>query len=172
MTLVIKSMKPHRNMNINELIKTNQLEALRAALQANPRLVNQPDDRGFTPLIMAAYFNVAAAVDVLLEFQANLDQQDAAGNTALMGTCYKGYVNIASQLIGAGADINITSANGGSALAYAVHFNQKEIAEVLLEAGAEIDLKDSQGVSLIDQAKSKGYHDMVALLEKYQSSVS
>lgn len=148
--------------NINELIKSQQLDQLKAALESDSTLANQPDERGFTPLIMASYMNAVEAVKLLLSEGANVNGQDAAGNTALMGTCFKGFTEIAQLLLEHGAGVNIKNGDGASALAFAINFDQVEVARLLLQNGAVVD-DSTKG--MIAQARAKGNQEMLALFE-------
>lgn len=150
---------------VNDLIKDNQLQELITVLKNNPDAANVPDSRGFTPLVMAAYVNNLEAVQMLLEYGAEVNYQDRVGNTALMGTCFKGYLEIAELLLQHGADVNLISENGASALIYAVNFNQPALVKLLLESGADSSIKDSEGHSLEEQALAKGNQEMALLLK-------
>ena len=147
--------------NINELIKNQQLDQIKALLQQEPALANQPDQRGFSPLIMASYLNDTDAVQLLIAHGAEVNAQDASGNTALMGSCFKGYTKVADLLIANGADVNLRNGDGATALAFAVNFNQVEVAKLLLAHGAVVD-KSVEG--MIAQAKAKGNDEIVALI--------
>lgn len=147
--------------NINELIKNQQLDQIKALLEQKPALANQPAQRGFSPLIMAAYLNATDAVHLLLDHGAEVNAQDASGNTALMGTCFKGYAEVADLLISKGADVNLRNGDGATALAFAVNFNQVDVAKLLLAHGAVID-KSVTG--MVAQAKAKGNEEIVNLI--------
>ncbi|MEQ9305504.1 MAG: ankyrin repeat domain-containing protein, partial [Marinoscillum sp.] len=105
--------------NIFELIKNQQTEVIKKLLVAAPQSANLKDERGFTPLILAAYTNAGEIVNILLDSGAAINDQDAAGNTALMGVCFKGSRSIALDLIKRGADLNIQNRPGATALIYA-----------------------------------------------------
>ena len=76
--------------------------------------INQANERGFTPLILAVYANKKSAVELLLEKGANPNSQDLSGNTALMGAAFRGYPEMAELLITYKADVNLTNFNSAS----------------------------------------------------------
>lgn len=53
-------------------------------LISNGKHVNEANQRGFTPLILAIYNNSSDAAKVLLSKEANPNAQDLSGNNALM----------------------------------------------------------------------------------------
>ena len=73
------------------------------------------DERGYTPLIIAAYNNQPGATLALLKAGANPDAADASGNTALMGACFKGHAAIVKILLENGATVDACHGNGGTA---------------------------------------------------------
>jgi len=64
-------------MNISDHIRTANLSALKEVLEATPSLVNTPDERGFTPLVLATYLNQASVAELLLDHGAEINAQDA-----------------------------------------------------------------------------------------------
>ena len=83
-------------------IRTGNFEAVRDLLENNPNLLEIRDQRGSTPLLLAAYYGHENIVTLLLEKGARVDALDGSGNTALMGVCFKGFTGIAEKLIKAG----------------------------------------------------------------------
>ena len=119
-------------MNISEIIRSGQVEALAEVLQSNPGAVNNPDERGFTPLVLATYLNQKEIANTLLDMGADIDVQDAImGNTALMGVCFKGSFELAKLLIDKGADKNLKNANGQTALDFAKEGGYQDIQKLL-----------------------------------------
>ena len=112
-------------------IRSGDVEQLNRLLAADPAAANRVDDRGFTPLTMAAYLGNLPAVRALVEAGADLNAQDRAGNTALMGVCFKGNVDIARYLVEAGADTTVTGATGADARAFAEQYGHGEIVALL-----------------------------------------
>lgn len=138
-------------------IRQGDLKEVNKSLKVQPNLVHIKDQRGSTPLILAAYYNHTAVVTSLLEHGAWVDEKDGVGNTALMGVCFKGYVEIAEQLMKAGANVNTTNNMGASCLIFAITFNQQEIARLLIAHGADLDIRDARGNTALDHAKMQGF---------------
>ena len=57
------------------------------------------DEKGFTPLMTAAAYDSQECLDVLLEFDPDLDVINPSGKTALMLACQSGHVEIAVRLL-------------------------------------------------------------------------
>lgn len=132
-------------------------------------LINAPDAKGYTPLIVAAYNNHPSIVALLLQQGALPDAQDSAGNTALMGASFKGYPDIVQLLLQAGADVNLRNAQGAPALTFAATFGQLEVARTLLEQGADTSLQDSRGKTPLDHALLQENQPMIDLLQAHVS---
>ena len=54
------------------------------------------DEKGFTPLMTAATYNAVECLDVLLEFEPDLDIINPSGKTALMLACQSGMFSVTS----------------------------------------------------------------------------
>jgi ankyrin repeat protein len=132
-----------------------------------PELVNSPDVKGFTPLIIAAYNNQPEIVSILVRNGADVNAQDASGNTALMGASFKGYPEIVKILLDAGADVNQRNGQGAPALTFAATFGQLAIAELLLQKGAEKNFADSRGKTPLDHAVLQENEAMIGLINSY-----
>lgn len=137
-------------------VRSGNVDALKGLVLYNPDLVNTYDERGFPPIVLAAYNDQSEMVQFLLNHGAIIDARDNSGNTALMGVCFKGYLNIAKLLIDAGADVNAQNLNGATALTFACSFNRKEMAELLIGNNADPTLKDSRGNTPADHARMQG----------------
>src|SRR6476620_11161724 len=152
---------------IFDACRTGDIPTIEALYTANPQVIDTVDQKGFTPLILAAYNDQREVVDFLLSHGVDLNVQDAAGNTALMGVSFKGYQEIAKKLIDAGADVNVRNGNGAPALTFAATFGQLQIAEWLLQKGAKSNLPDSRGKTSLDHAIIQENEEMIELIQRY-----
>lgn len=118
-------------MELAQLMYAGNLEQIKRLIQERPDIVNKPDERGFTPLIMATYLNKKEIAEFLLEKGADINAQDASGNTALMGVAFKGYADIAQMLINRGADTSVVNNAGETAMDFAITHQQSEIQRIL-----------------------------------------
>lgn len=155
-------------MDIFEAARTDNVTALNDLLKEGQ--IDQTDQRGSTPLILATYYNNIAAVEVLLKAGADTEIKDSMGNTALMGVCFKGYIQAAKMLLENGASVDAENGNGATALTFAATFGHNDIISLLLEHGASPLKKDRFGRNPIDyallQENARGYETMVAAIKR------
>lgn len=100
--------------------------------------VNEVDDDGQTPLMIAANSGNIQVVKKLLEHHANVDIQDTTYEyTALMYAVQNNETEVIKLLIEAGADLDIHTKDYISALSIAMdQNNNEEIGKLLVENGA------------------------------------
>ena len=124
--------------------------------------VNAYDDRGFTPVILAAYNGQIAAVDTLIAAGADACRPDRdQGNTAQMGVAFKGEDAVAARLLKAGCDVNARNKAGQTALMMAALFNRTKQVDMLVAAGADRGVRDAAGRSAASVADDQGNDGMV-----------
>jgi uncharacterized protein len=125
-----------------------------------------------TPLHLAAYNGRSECVALLLQFGAKVDPRDREGKTPLTHAC-TGPVEDALEfektvklLLDAGAEINAKeSTEGFTPLMMAAGLGNVEIVKILLRANADKSLLDNDGDSALSHAQTKGYVDIIKLLE-------
>lgn len=115
----------------------NDIDMLKLAIAggANPRAITSPYDG--TALIAAAHLGHAEIVRELIAAKAPLDHVNNLGWTALMESVVLG--------------------NGGK--------DHTATLEALVKAGANVNIADRRGTTPLGHARSRGYADMVRILE-------
>lgn len=121
-------------MDIFEAARTNDVVLLKQFIAEGQ--LNARDDRGSTPLIIAAYYGHSGAVDLLLKVGAKIELKDNLGHTALMGASFKGHTDIVKLLLKKGASVSTETDHGATALTYAATFGRNDIIDLLLDNGA------------------------------------
>ena len=127
-----------------------------------------------TPLHCAAYNANLEAVQVLLEYGADVSLRDTEdGNTPLHDVLTEirisplpegKVVEIVRRLLEYGANPNIRSADGSTPLHHASSCGSLEATSLLLHYGANIDEKDGEGKTSLQVASSYGHDSIMKLL--------
>ena len=159
-------MTPNQQAFFFDAIRRGDTGDVSKALELLPELIDAPDTKGYTPIIIAAYNEKDEIVSLLLRLGANANSQDLAGNSALMGASFKGYRKIVEILLHHGASVNLLNGQGASALTFAATFGQLEIARLLLEHGANKNVRDQRNKSPLDHARTQENEAMISLLDQ------
>ncbi|KAK6356002.1 hypothetical protein TWF718_000375 [Orbilia javanica] len=111
--------------------------------------IERLDNRGRTPLIVAAEEGRDDVVRFLIEREANINAKDWDGSTALMSAASKNRMGIFRLLINAGADLEIKNDTGQTALLTAVSGTRFEFVRALIDQGADRKVRDNRGRGLL-----------------------
>ncbi|XP_044728737.1 ankyrin repeat domain-containing protein 49 [Chrysoperla carnea] len=126
---------PHKSP-VTEILwaaENDELDTLRTLLQKDRTLVNVRDKDGYTPLHRACYSGNLKAIDILLEYGADIAAQTDMGWQPLHSACKWNHAECALRLLQHGADVNAKSEGGQTPLHIAgTHSHCKEILQVLL----------------------------------------
>lgn len=127
---------------------------------------NPIDEKGYTPLMLAAKNGHYIIVLYLTEAKANLDHADKEGHTALMLAAKNGHSKIALHLVKTGANIDKETPAGWTALLLAMFNKHYEVVSQLLKADADISWTDSEGKNLLDYANAIGDKWIISLIQE------
>jgi ankyrin repeat protein len=107
--------------------------------------VNQEDDYGYLPLILAVQQGSMEMVCLLLERGAIVSKKSRDGHTALNAAVMNNDEELARLLLDKGALINETGLNGFTPLIQAAICGSGNIICLLLQKGADPEVKDTGG---------------------------
>lgn len=145
--------------------RTGDAATIERLYTLNHDTINAKNQQGYTPVILACYYNNTVVLQALISHEVALNEKPDSP-TALQAAAYKGFVECVKLLLDYGADPNIADANGTTPLIYAVQFNHKEIVAMLLKKGAFANYKDPNGFTAINYAENLGLTDILALLNE------
>jgi len=144
---------------LNKAVKRDDGVKVRTILMTETSLdINGMDEKGFTPLMTAATYNAVECLDVLLEFDPDLDVINPSGKTALMLACQSGHIEITIRLLD--EDAGLTAGEGSSTpLHWAVDSNSVSIVRRLIEYDCDVNAIDetSSWTPLIRLASVTGH---------------
>ncbi|SMF57063.1 ankyrin repeat domain-containing protein [Pseudobacteriovorax antillogorgiicola] len=149
---------------VNRAAKTNNQNLLAEYVKQGGPL-NVQDQKGYTPLIFAAYYGHEQLITFLLGHGADPCLKDTRGNTALMGAIFKGNLKIAYQLMKTPCVIEQRNHADQTPLMFATLFGRKDIAKALIKQGAAVDAQDNQGRTARSLAVDQNNSEMLELLE-------
>ncbi|WP_339314244.1 ankyrin repeat domain-containing protein [Paenibacillus sp. FSL R10-2734] len=161
--------------SINEVFQAAQqgdAARLQEILEFHPALANTENKEGLTPLGYAAHFGKEAAVQVLLDFGADIDAVSHSkisfipSNTALHAAIAgERDMNLIQLLLKKGAHTNIFDSDGHTALhSAAFHADNVELIRLLIEHGADIHAKIEDSESVLAVAIQQGNHKVKEFL--------
>lgn len=141
-----------RGYEQREWAQTGNYEALRSYLIKGGDVAVEDRD-GITLLMLATQFETLDIVDLLVEFNANMEKGDKGGNTALHWATLHQSIESLEHLLSIGADPNSQNRNGETPLAIAVREDDRLAVQILLDAGADPAISDYTGRSIMDLAR-------------------
>jgi ankyrin repeat protein len=137
---------------------------MKELIEKNPNSINEKNENGFTPLILACYRGNNLVATFLVNKVKDIDATSDMG-TALMACAVKGNVEIAKLLLEKGCNPNITDANGTTALIYATQFKNTELIKALLKHNADKTKIDKKGKTAFEYAVFSGNEEIINLLK-------
>ncbi len=114
----------------------------------------------------------AAAIQALLQQDADVSSPQADGATALHWAAYQDDLELVDRLIAAGANVNAANDLGVTPLALASTNGNAAIVRHLLEAGADPDVASETGVTPLMQAARVGGVGAVQALLEFEADVN
>ncbi len=149
--------------SIFDMARSGDIEAAKALATEYPDTLSSVSDRGYTPMILAAYYDQLEFAQFLVDSEVRLKDEEKQP-TALQAASYKGFTEMVTLLIQYGSKPNTADPNGATALSYAVQFQHVDIVRILVNAGANPEIKDQQGFSALDYAKKFNNEEVLAAL--------
>ena len=153
--------------DVFDIARSGDADELKTYNELSPNNLNNENDQGYTPLMLAAYHGNIETATYLVNHGADLNGESKYG-TPIMAAAIKGNDDIVRLLLSQGADLNKTDSNGTTALLYASIFSLNEISELLLIGGADPKLKDSKGNTALDYAILTQNETLIKLLNLHQ----
>lgn len=155
------------NLSIHQLAAHGEIPQLEIHLSKDNSLLNNQDERGFTPLMWAAAFGEITMVEFLLQKGADPKTLARERESALSLASAGGFADIVNILLQHGVDIDSYDWNGGTPLLYAVRGNHLKCVEALLRCGADITFEADSGYSPVALAVALGHKKVQKLLEDH-----
>ncbi|XP_075779639.1 kinase D-interacting substrate of 220 kDa isoform X4 [Pelodiscus sinensis] len=153
-------------------VEEENVPALKALLE-KCKDVDERNENGQTPLMLAAEQGNLEIVQELLKKGANCNLEDSDNWTALISAAKEGYVEIVAELLNYNVNLEHRDMGGWTALMWASYKGCTKVAELLLEKGANPNITGQQySVYPIIWAAGRGHSDIVHLLLQHGAKVN
>jgi len=153
-----------KTKSIFDLARSGTVAEVKDMMKQNPDIINQTNESGFSPLILACYRGNVEVAKFLIDNVKDVNYKSQEG-TALSGLSVKYNKDLVTYLLNKKADPNIADATGSTPLFWAVKFGNKELIELLLRYKADKTLKDSQGMTPFEYALQTNNKEIINLLK-------
>ncbi|WP_042348719.1 ankyrin repeat domain-containing protein [Bacillus massiliigorillae] len=137
-----------------QAIENNDLESVQEILKDSSYLINESNDKGETPLLIAAHKNNIEVAKLLIEAGADINQQDRIQDSAYLYAGAQGKTEILKYMLEhAEPNQNIFNRFGGNALIPAAekgHLNNVKL--LLVDGKVDIDHQNNFGYTALIEA--------------------
>jgi len=154
--------------------QTGDAARLKEILAAHPHLANTENSEGLTPLGYAAHFGSKDAVQVLLDYGAEVNALSHSkipyipSNTALHAAIAgERNLDVINLLLAHQAKTSIFDSNGHTCLhSAAFHDDSIELIRLLIEHGADVNAKAGGGETALSLATKQENHEAAQFLRQ------
>ena len=113
-------------MDLFTAARSGQLEEIKNLL-ASGADINQKNEKGYSPLMLACYNGQYNAAQFLIQSGADVNSVDENTNSILMGVVFKGHSVIFDLLAKSGADLDYQNSKKQTAMDLAVMFGRRDL---------------------------------------------
>lgn len=121
------------------------------------------DERGWSPLFLAAFNGQLELAKIFIEFGANVNLKDMAGFTPLHWAAFNGHADVIKFLVTHNAAINARSQRNWSPLMMAAMNGHLSACSALLASGAESDAVSGHGWTALQKASFSHHKPIIKL---------
>lgn len=150
--------------SIYDIARTGTVAEVKELMKKTPNIINQNNENGFSPLILACYRGNIEVAKFLIDNAKNINYKSQEG-TALAGLSVKYNKELVEYLLKKKADPNIADSTGSTPLFWAVKFGNKELISLLLKYKADKSIKDKQGMTPFEYALQTNNQEIINLLK-------
>nr|AKP95863.1 kinase D-interacting substrate 220 isoform 7 [Rattus norvegicus] len=151
------------SQSVINYVEEENIPALKALLE-KCKDVDERNECGQTPLMLAAEQGNVEIVKELLKNGANCNLEDLDNWTALISASKEGHIHIVEELLKSGASLEHRDMGGWTALMWACYKGRTDVVELLLSHGANPSVTGLYSVYPIIWAAGRGHADIVHLL--------
>lgn len=151
-------------LSIHEAARTGDLHVIKLLLRSDSKRMETVDERGWTPIHLAAANGHTEVVRFLAMEGADVAALDPTSYTAMHLAAMNGHNGCLEVLLKMGADVDNITADGFTPLHLAALNNYADCVRTLLSWGANLAVEDALGRTVQDMVEEYALDDVSALL--------
>ena len=148
-----------------DAVRDGDLELLKVLVESGAK-IDERDDGGYTPFMLAALSHSSETMSYLISKGADVNAATSWGATALTRAAQGGDTNVVALLLSNGANVNAREYDGYTSLSRAAMNGHTQIVRMLLAKGADTTATTKHGHTALTLAQDNRRHDIVAILKK------
>lgn len=169
----IRAQSKEGNTAFFAAISNQDSEIIRELLKAEPKIIDEYNARGDTPLTFAIRLESLSMIELLLAYGADVTlTEKSKGFSPLWAATDKKYKAIVHRLLKKGANVNQQCSEGRTVLMVAASKGYIDIVKVLLDAGALVNVQPIDGWTALMDAAQNGHTHVVTELIKRGADVA
>ncbi|KQT16494.1 hypothetical protein ASG31_13360 [Chryseobacterium sp. Leaf404] len=153
-----------KSKSIFDVARSGTVADVKELMKSNPDIINETNENGFSPLILACYRGNIEVAKYLIDNVKDLNYKSNEG-TALAGLSFRYNKVLAEHLLNKKADPNIADSTGTTPLFWAVKAGNTELVQILLKHNADKTVKDSMGMTPFEYALKTDNKEIINLLK-------
>ena len=161
----------HVDSIVDHYVLEDNLEAVRRVIEHNPKALEQRDDGGNTPLLIACREGHDDIAMMLIAHGARVDAMTNANQTSLEFAAVRADETLCKLLINQGADVNHADRRGDTPLHMAAITCREHIIRFFLGCGANPFAKNVEGRTPKEETSSRGARDVTAIIADFEAQV-
>ena len=140
-----------KTKSVFDIARSGSVEELKELMIKTPDIINETNENGFSPLILACYRGNKEVAAFLIDHVKDVNYKSKEG-TALAALSIRYNKDLVEHLLKKNANPNIADDTGTTPLFWAVKSANKELVELLLKYKADKTIKDSIGMTPFEYA--------------------
>lgn len=144
-------------MAVFDVIIHDKISDLQDLLQSNPKCSNSVGWHGLTPLHQAVLKNNQEIVNMLLEYDANLNQPNSFGETPFHFACQTASLHCVNKFVEIGADLRAEDSAGRTCIHHAAKGGSVSKLHYLVACGVSLKKRDNRGMTALHVAAELGH---------------
>ncbi|MGI9651720.1 ankyrin repeat domain-containing protein [Chryseobacterium sp. RLHN22] len=150
--------------SIFDVARSGTVAEVKELMKQNPNIINETNENGFSPLILACYRGNTEVAKFLIDHVKDVNYKSSEG-TALAALSFRYQKDLVEALLAKNANPNIADVTGTTPLIWAVKTGNEELVKLLLSHRADKNQADSQGVKPFEYAIQTQKNNIINLLK-------